>query len=532
MAVNFQTQIRDNTLELREFLNDLQNWEQSIKERDKNLKSQAHEQEKPNLPPVRGRVQKTSQSRRVQDSSQSPSSSVLGMNKRKDESHKDGNIGKSTAASHTYDNFHNKWEKFDVDAALREVDESEEWSSPRKASAKEVRTPSKSAEIGNLLKKKFGDQSSGTINRLAGAFTRSDPTTDAISEKEQGNEYFKAKKYAQAIDCYSRSIVLYPTAVAFANRAMAYIKIKRFEEAEYDCNEAINLDDRYVKAYSRRGTARRELGSLLGAREDFEFALRLEPENKELKKQYLEARVLYEKKIGNKLPEEKAPIVIQEVASTPAENISEKTQTEADQGIKASTASVDKAASSHSTISKDFLDMEVDSRKVGNHVKQKSLNGKQKKDSQLSAQAVTARAASRAMAAVAQNIIAPKTAYEFETMWKGFSEDQSAQSELLKAMDPSSLPKVFKDALSAPLLIDIIRCIKCFFMENLDFSLHSLENLTKVGRFDMTIMCLSSKDKAGIKMATPKPGGSTSWQVLIKEDQARIRVTSSSLASS
>lgn len=36
----------------------------------------------------------------------------------------------------------------------------------------------------------------------------------------------------------------------------------RYEEAENDCTEALNLDDRYVKAYSRRATARKELGKL------------------------------------------------------------------------------------------------------------------------------------------------------------------------------------------------------------------------------------------------------------------------------
>nr|GEW06903.1 RNA polymerase II-associated protein 3 isoform X1 [Tanacetum cinerariifolium] len=32
--------------------------------------------------------------------------------------------------------------------------------------------------------------------------------------------------------------------------AMAYLKLRRFLEAEDDCTEALNLDDRYIKAYS------------------------------------------------------------------------------------------------------------------------------------------------------------------------------------------------------------------------------------------------------------------------------------------
>lgn len=41
----------------------------------------------------------------------------------------------------------------------------------------------------------------------------------------------------------------------------------RFREAEDDCTEALNLDDRYIKAYSRRATARKELGKF---KESFE----------------------------------------------------------------------------------------------------------------------------------------------------------------------------------------------------------------------------------------------------------------------
>eukprot|EP01018_Ginkgo_biloba_P035659 Gb_36182 [translate_table: standard] len=129
---------------------------------------------------------------------------------------------------------------------------------------------------------------------------------------------------------------------------------------------------------------------------------------------------------------------------------------------------------------------------------QKISDASRKEDALPSIQAAAARATSRTVAAVAQNMTAPKTAYEFEATWKGFSGDRSAQSELLKIMAPASLPKIFKDALSAPLLMDIIRCVELFFMENVDFAVQFLESLTKVGRFDMTIMCLSSRDKAGM----------------------------------
>ena len=40
------------------------------------------------------------------------------------------------------------------------------------------------------------------------------------------------------------------------------ICICRFQEAEDDCTEALNLDDRYIKAYSRRATSRKELGKI------------------------------------------------------------------------------------------------------------------------------------------------------------------------------------------------------------------------------------------------------------------------------
>ncbi|WVY97774.1 hypothetical protein V8G54_029925 [Vigna mungo] len=67
---------------------------------------------------------------------------------------------------------------------------------------------------------------SDPLNRLHGSFVPED-VPDAASEKDLGNEFFKQKKFKEARDCYSRSIALSPTAVAYANRAMANIKLRR-----------------------------------------------------------------------------------------------------------------------------------------------------------------------------------------------------------------------------------------------------------------------------------------------------------------
>ncbi|ONK67595.1 uncharacterized protein A4U43_C05F1720 [Asparagus officinalis] len=63
---------------------------------------------------------------------------------------------------------------------------------------------------------------------------------------------------------------------------------------------------------------------------------------------------------------------------------------------------------------------------------------------------------------------------------------------------PATLPKIFKNALSAPMLIEIIKCTAAIFKEDTEFAVSILDNLTKVPRFDMIIMCLSAVDHAEI----------------------------------
>lgn len=75
--------------------------------------------------------------------------------------------------------------------------------------------------------------------------------------KDRGNKLFAAAQYESAIECYSRAIALQPTAVLYANRAMAQLKLAKYAAADSDCTVAMQLDPGYVKSYHRRGVARR-----------------------------------------------------------------------------------------------------------------------------------------------------------------------------------------------------------------------------------------------------------------------------------
>jgi len=59
----------------------------------------------------------------------------------------------------------------------------------------------------------------------------------------------------------------------------------RYGAAEADCLQALTLDPLYVKAYLRLGSARFELQKFAMAKEDFEKALKLEPQNKTAQKE-------------------------------------------------------------------------------------------------------------------------------------------------------------------------------------------------------------------------------------------------------
>ncbi|GAB2211640.1 hypothetical protein Droror1_Dr00024964 [Drosera rotundifolia] len=373
------------------------------------------------------------------------------------------------------------------------------------------------------------------LNQLSTSFIGEESSVDAVSEKEQGNEYFKQKKFNEAIDSYSRSIALSPSSVAYANRAMAYVKIKRFREAEDDCTEALNLDDRNIKAYSRRATARKELGKLRESLEDAEFALRLEPQNVDVKKQFNEIKSLLGKAIllkssetggssgqgikqvqSKAKPEEQTKATLQKSSKTGGNSIQGVKQVESKADSKERAKDIHLVPSSGNKTKiqvfpdKVSLGKAVGSMDVGNVDQEKtesqtlqhtSASSSIASSKQLvaSVEQLASQAASRAMQEAAKNISPPNSAYKFEVSWKGFRGDLFLQARLLKVTPPNSLPRILKNALSAPILMEMVKCITTFFMEDTELAVKYLENLSKVSRFGVLILCLSSADKADLR---------------------------------
>ncbi|XP_028401862.1 mitochondrial import receptor subunit TOM70-like [Dendronephthya gigantea] len=87
------------------------------------------------------------------------------------------------------------------------------------------------------------------------------PKEEAQKSKLKGNELFKAKKYEEAIECYSSAISICPKenkadlAIYFQNRAAAHEQLKNYDDVISDCKQALQYNKKYTKAYLRRAKA-------------------------------------------------------------------------------------------------------------------------------------------------------------------------------------------------------------------------------------------------------------------------------------
>ncbi|KAF6744455.1 hypothetical protein DFP72DRAFT_928776 [Ephemerocybe angulata] len=103
----------------------------------------------------------------------------------------------------------------------------------------------------------------------------------AQTSKEKGNEAFKAGKYADAVGYYTSAILEDRTEPTYPlNRAAAYLKLGKYEDAERDCTAVLALKPSRAisaKALFRRGQAKAGMDKVPEAKDDYDAAHKFAP---------------------------------------------------------------------------------------------------------------------------------------------------------------------------------------------------------------------------------------------------------------
>ncbi|CAM4651108.1 unnamed protein product [Lepidochelys olivacea] len=107
---------------------------------------------------------------------------------------------------------------------------------------------------------------------------------DPAQLKEEGNKYFQADDYENAINSYTKAMKLTKDkslqAILYRNRAACFLKTESYAQAASDASRAIDINASDIKALYRRSQALERLGKLDQAFKDVQRCATIEPRNK------------------------------------------------------------------------------------------------------------------------------------------------------------------------------------------------------------------------------------------------------------
>ncbi|XP_006795503.1 tetratricopeptide repeat protein 12 [Neolamprologus brichardi] len=110
----------------------------------------------------------------------------------------------------------------------------------------------------------------------------------AIAFKDKGNEAYAQEDYETAVKYYSDGLAeIKDMQPLYTNRAQAYIKLGKYNEAISDCEWALKCNERCIKAYLHMGKAYLGLKKYNEARGCFEKIEEIQPGKKKMVKEYL-----------------------------------------------------------------------------------------------------------------------------------------------------------------------------------------------------------------------------------------------------
>ena len=104
--------------------------------------------------------------------------------------------------------------------------------------------------------------------------------------------YMKKRNFKEAIDDCSEAIGLNPKYIgAYITRGHAKRSLGNFEDSINDYNKAIDYCPDYAYTYGYRGDAKIQINDYEGALADFRHLLKLEPDNEQAKRAFLDLKI-------------------------------------------------------------------------------------------------------------------------------------------------------------------------------------------------------------------------------------------------
>ncbi|KAN0011653.1 hypothetical protein ACTFIU_011231 [Dictyostelium citrinum] len=327
-----------------------------------------------------------------------------------------------------------------------------------------------------------------------------DNTNESIKYKEKGNKLFGQQKYKESIEYYTLAIQLDSTnAILYGNRAMAYLKMKNYQQCEIDSTRCLNLDPTYTKAYHRRGIARVELKRFEEAIQDFKHLLKSDPSNKDTLIELNKATTLFkdqkekeklQKEIDDKLKKEKEE--------------KEKKEKEEKPKIIQEIKNIQSSIITTPTLTSKSSNLVVEKQPQQQTQPQQPQPQPQQQQQQPQQKVLTLQERLNRMANLKAPIpkVAPKNSFEFEKVYLSFNNDLSQLYQYFKLIDPNQLPIVLGDALTPSLFSDIISILEKYYLLNKEFNLifSILNNLLKINRMSLNIQFSSKSEKSSLKI--------------------------------
>ncbi|KAG2013383.1 40S ribosomal protein S7 [Coprinopsis cinerea AmutBmut pab1-1] len=161
---------------------------------------------------------------------------------------------------------------------------------PRELSQEEIDAKLKALDDIPLFMKSLPDESSENPVLAALQDLAYEGTPDEIADnfKSRGNEYFKGKKYREAISFYTQGIEAKPTdpkimTALLCNRAACNLELQNYGSVLRDCSSALNLDAHLSKAYYRSAQALLALDRLEEGLDCCDRCLKFDQENEAMK---------------------------------------------------------------------------------------------------------------------------------------------------------------------------------------------------------------------------------------------------------